>query len=91
MLTKELIIQLKNNGNEGINFILENLGQLPDNFDGNFLCNLLEHKHHQVRLNAIKNIGKLNGKADMNLLYSQFKTEADTSVKREIVLSIGRQ
>jgi DNA modification methylase len=104
MLTKELITQLKNNGNgdisqlidnqrdiSSINFILENLGQLPDNFNGNFLYNLLEHKHHQVRLNAIKNIGKLNGKADMSLLYSQFKTETDTTVKREIVSSIGRQ
>ena len=104
MLTKEFITQLKNNGNgdiaqlvenqrdiSSINFVLENLGQLPNNFNGAFLYDLLRHTHRQVRLNAVKNIGKLNGKADMKVLYEQFKTEKDTTVKREIVSSIGRQ
>ena len=74
-----------------INFILENLGQLPKNFEGSFLYDLLNHKHSQVRLNAVKNIGKLNGKANIEKLISLYKTEKDTSVRREIVSSIGRQ
>ncbi|WP_221407714.1 hypothetical protein, partial [Thermoflexibacter ruber] len=72
MLTKELITELKNNGNGdlgylvdkqqdsgSIAFILENLGFLPKNFNGNFLIDLLKHEHHQIRLLAVKNIGKL--------------------------------
>ena len=74
-----------------INFILENLGQLPKNFEGSFLYDLLNHKHSQVRLNAVKNVGKLNGKANIEKLVSLYKTEKDTSVRREIVSSIGRQ
>jgi hypothetical protein len=75
MITKEYIKELKFKGNGDladlvknqrdvgtINFILESLGQLPANFESSFLYELLEHQHHQVRLNAVKNIGKLNGK-----------------------------
>lgn len=104
MLTKEYITELKKNGNEElakliknqkdvgtINFILENLGHLPANFESDFLYELLEHSHAQVRLNAVKNIGKLNGKTDITKLTKLFKNEADTSVRREIISSIGRQ
>lgn len=104
MMTKEYITELKNKGNGdianliaaqrdvgSINFILENLGQLPSNFEADFLYNLLNHNHAQVRLNAVKNIGKLNGKSDVESLYSLYKNETDTGVKREIVSAIGRQ
>ena len=104
MMTKEYITELKNKGSDSIaklllmqrdvgsiNFILENLGQLPDDFHADFLYNLLEHNHAQVRLNAVKNIGKLNGKSDVQSLYSLYQRETDTGVRREIVSSIGRQ
>ncbi|GHT72881.1 hypothetical protein FACS189456_2550 [Bacteroidia bacterium] len=104
MITKEYISELKYRGNGdiatlvgnsrdvgSINFILESLGQLPDNFNANFLYDLLNHQHAQVRLNAVKNIGKLNGKSDTNTLFERYKKEIDTSVRREIVSSIGRQ
>ncbi|QQS30105.1 MAG: restriction endonuclease subunit M [Sphingobacteriales bacterium] len=104
MITKDLIKELKHKGNGEIgdliknqrdsgtiNFILQSLGQLPYNFDSSFLYELLTHKHHQVRLNAVKNIGKLNGNTDISKLYELYETETDTSVKREIVSSIGRQ
>jgi DNA modification methylase len=104
MITKELIKELKHKGNGEIaelvknqrdvgtiNFILESLGQLPNNFDSSFLYELLEHQHHQVRLNAVKNIGKLNDKTDITKLSKLYKTETDTSVRREIISSIGRQ
>lgn len=104
MITKELIKELKHKGNGNIaelvknqrdigtiNFILESLGQLPANFDSSFLYELLEHQHHQVRLNAVKNIGKLNGTTDISKLSKLYKTETDTSVRREIISSIGRQ
>ncbi|MDR1552985.1 MAG: HEAT repeat domain-containing protein, partial [Prevotellaceae bacterium] len=104
MLTKEYVIELKHRGNGDIAtlinaqrdvgsivFILESLGQLPNDFQADFLYNLLNHNHAQVRLHAVKNIGKLNGKSDINPLISLYKNETDTSVKREIVSSIGRQ
>jgi DNA modification methylase len=104
MITKELIKELKHKENGGIaelvknqrdvatiNLILESLGQLPINFDSSFLYELLEHQHHQVRLNAVKNIGKLNDKSDITKLSKLYKTETDTSVRREIISSIGRQ
>ncbi|GHV13542.1 hypothetical protein AGMMS49938_08280 [Fibrobacterales bacterium] len=104
MITKEHITELKRRGNSDIanlvtaqrdagsvNFILENLGQLPNDFHADFLYNLLKHDHSQVRLNAVKNIGKLNGKSDTKSLIALYKNETDTSVRREIVSSIGRQ
>jgi DNA modification methylase len=103
-MTKQFITELKHKGcseianlvdNQrdvgSINFVLENLGQLPKNFEGAFLYDLLNHPHAQVRLNAVKNIGKLNGKSNTNKLVELYKTEKDTSVRREIISSIGRQ
>lgn len=75
----------------GINFILENLGALPKDFDGTFLLDLLKHNHAQVRLNAVKNIGKIKSELFTNLLIEAYYLEVDTIVKREIISSIGRQ
>ncbi|MBP6663977.1 MAG: hypothetical protein KA168_01675, partial [Chitinophagales bacterium] len=104
MLTKEDISNLKEtNSSEignlvknlrdgaSINFILENLGYLPANFDGDFLYTLLNHPQAQVRLNAVKNIGKLSKKTNITTIFNLYKSESDTSVKREIVSAIGRQ
>jgi DNA modification methylase len=104
MITKEYITKLKHKGNNDIAalinaqqdigtivFILESLGALPDNFQADFLYNLLNHYHAQVRFYAVKNIGKLNGKSNTKPLIALYKNETDTSVRREIVSSIGRQ
>lgn len=104
MMTKEYITELKNRSSSdianliaiqrdvgSINFILENLGQLPSDFNADFLYNLLNNNHAQVRLNAVKNIGKLIGKSDVKRLYSLYQKETDTGVRREIVSAIGRQ
>jgi DNA modification methylase len=104
MLTKQYIAELKHKGNvfisnlissqkdvSSINFILESLGHLPENFNPDFLYKLLHHNHSQVRLNAVKNIGKLNGKCNIKSLFELYKIETNTSVRREIVSSIGRQ
>lgn len=104
IITKELVTELKHKDNGeiaslinnyrdigSINFILESLGQLPSGFNSSFLYDLLEHNHSQVRLNAVKNIGKLNGKTNIEKLTELYKKETDTSVRREIISSIGRQ
>jgi HEAT repeat protein len=104
MMTKEYITELKIRGNGdianlinaqrdvgSINYILESLGTLPSNFNPDFLYNLLKHNHSQVRLNAVKNIAKLNGNSDTNTLFALYEKETDTGVRREIVSAIGRQ
>ena len=104
MITKAYITELKHTGNGDIakliksqrdvgtiNNILESLGQLPANFESDFLYELLDHQHAQVRLNAVKNIGKLNGKSKTIKLHELYERETDTSVRREIISSIGRQ
>lgn len=103
MLTKEYITGLKTNGNGdighlvskykdggSITFILENLGQLPKNFDGSFLPNLLLHKSSDVKLWAIKTIGKLDNESYLHTLKNVAINDKDTVIRREAVSSIGR-
>lgn len=103
MLTKEYIKELKTNGNGAIGhlvkeyrdsgsltFILESLGQLPSDFDGSFLPDLLQHKSSSVRLWAIKTLGKLDNDDHLKILRQAALTEKDTNVRREAVSSIGR-
>lgn len=104
MITKEQIKSLKREGNGAIanlidqqndvgsiNFILENLGRLTKEFDAVFLFSLLSHHHKTIRLNAVKNIGKLNDNVDFTPLLTLYEKELDTTVKREIISSLGRQ
>lgn len=103
MLTKEYIKDLKNNNNGAIGnliseyqdsasltFILENLGQLPKDFDGSFLLDLLEHKNASVRLWTVKTMGKLKDESYLPILKETAFHDSDTHVKREAVSSIGR-
>ena len=71
-------------------FILKNLGQLPKDFDGSFLLNLLSHKSANVRLWAVKTIGKLVKEDYLPVLKNIATNDSDTNVRREAVSSIGR-
>src|SRR3990172_3738796 len=102
MLTKEKIKELKNEGNGAIGRlvrehkksngyilnILENLGQLPDNFDGSFLPELLDSKNSQVRFWTVKNLGKLTDDDFLKTLKKVVISDTDTNVRREAVSSI---
>jgi DNA modification methylase len=103
MLTKEYIENLKKESNgefthltekykdaKNLSFILENLGYLPNKFDGSFLFDLLNHENPKVRLLSAKNIAKLNDVKNLGKLWEAFKNETDTATKREIVSAIGR-
>lgn len=104
MITKEYIKELKTNGSVAIGqlveqhktnsgslvFILESLGQLPKNFDSSFLSDLTTHKSSDVRLLAVKNIGKLADEQNIQLLSYISKHDNDTTVRREAISSIGR-
>ncbi|MCC7224280.1 MAG: HEAT repeat domain-containing protein [Chitinophagales bacterium] len=104
MLTKDYISELKKNGNgdvghlvnqyrdaKTITFILESLGQIPSDFDGSFLRDLVNHPNSQVRFWAVKTIGKIDKPIFQTELLKILETETDTTVKREAVSSIGRQ
>jgi len=104
MLTKEYITELKNCGDNSITeliekhitnstklvAILQNLGQLHENFEGSFLYELTKHKNSNVRLLAVKNIGKLVREQDIPLLFGISKQDIDTNVRREAISALGR-
>jgi DNA modification methylase len=103
MLNKDYIDQIKinnltelyklfqnNNENSNILFLLDNLGHLPVNFDGNVLLPLVESDISQIRLLAVKNLAKLENISYLDKFFSIAKNDDDTSVKREAVSAIGR-
>ena len=103
MLTKDFIEKTKRTKNgefhhlvekfkdvKSLSFILENLGYLPKNFDGEFLFDLLLHDNRKVRILAAKNIAKLDKVENLELLWDAFQKETDTGTRREIVSAIGR-
>lgn len=103
MITKERISELKKNNlpelykliqsgleNRELLFILENLGFLPRNFDGEILAPFVHHPNRDVRFWAVKNIGKICKADYLELLYDIAKQDQDSMVRREAVSSIGR-
>lgn len=103
MITKDSIARLKKekngaiaeligqqNDTKSINRVLQSLGRLPADFDAGFLFDLLEHPHKSVRLNAVKNIGKLKPNFDLSPLVLLYEKETETTVRREIISSLGR-
>lgn len=71
-------------------FVLENLGRLPASFDAGWLLDLLTHENENVRVQAVKNVGKLGAEAHLERLYRIACKDRSTIVKREAVSSIGR-
>ena len=103
MLTKEYISEIKVKGNgamqslldsidddESILFILNHLGRLPDKFDDGWIKELLFNANHKIRLNAVKNIGKVNNIANLEVLAEIATNDKTTAIRREAVSSIGR-
>lgn len=71
--------------------ILKKVGRLNENENHNVFRKLLEHKNRDVRVEAVKNLGKFSGDIIEEVLIQQFKLEDDSLVKRECVSSLGRQ
>ncbi len=83
-------INTENQSDKNLISTLEDLGYLPNGFQGGFLFNLLEHKNPKIRFLAAKNIAKLNQSKSLEPLWNAFKQETDTGTRREIVSAIGR-
>jgi DNA modification methylase len=71
--------------------ILKKVGRLNENDSHGIFIKLLEHKNRDVRVEAVKNLGKFSGNEIEETLISQFKIDEDSLVKRECVSSLGRQ
>jgi len=84
-------VQKINGDNSKLLFLLENLGRLSRDFDGNWIFEFATHQNPKIRFWAVKNLGKLNGDRTVNFLSSLIENEKDTRVRREIISSIGRQ
>ena len=73
-----------------IKFVLQNLGRLPSDFDRGPLLSLLKHAHPDIRLLAVKNLGKLKDTALLDAVAEFANREANTLARREAVSTIGR-
>jgi len=103
MLTKEYINEIKLSGNgalaraienlknsNNIAYFLENLGLLPEDFDGSLLLQFINHPNNNIRYWVVKNLGKLEDITYLLPLSKVAKEDPDSSVRREAVSSIGR-
>lgn len=103
MITKERLAELKqtdlpglyrlvekNGDSRELLFVLENLGYLPREFDAKILLPFLQHPNDQVRLWAVKNLGKVGDAQFLEPLKKSASQDSDSMVRREAVSSIGR-
>jgi len=71
---------------------LKKIGKIEDmqaSYD--VFMELLEHKSKDVRVEAVKNLGKFNNKYIQESLKLHYSNEVDSMVKRECISSLGRQ
>ena len=71
--------------------ILKRVGKIEDDSDFGVYVELLNHKNKDVRVEAIKNLGKFSGVRIEEILINQYKKDNDSMVRRECVSSLGRQ
>lgn len=69
---------------------LKKLGRLSSDFDGDKFIPFLKHKNSEVRLLAIKNLGKLKNIKYLDIAKSVWQDDDDSMVRREAVSTIGR-
>ena len=78
------------NNEQPLRFVLENLGRLPSDFDQEPFLNLLKHPHPNIRLLAVKNLGKFKDSTLLDAISKFAESEANTATRREAVSTIGR-
>ena len=78
------------NSEGDLRFVLEKLGRLPSDFDPNPFLDLLKHAHPNIRLLAVKNLGKFKDAALLDAISKFANSEANTATRREAISTIGR-
>lgn len=102
-VSREDVLAAKEKGQDGLSqlihsvhssgdlvFILETLGSLPATFGSECFIDLLQHENKDVRLWAVKNLGKLKSVELLPFYKDVIESDPNTTVKREAVSSIGR-
>ena len=102
-VSRDDVLAAKEKGQDGISqliqsvrssgdlvFILENIGSLPTTFGSNCFIDLMKHENKDVRLWAVKNLGKLKSVELLPYYKDVIDSDPSTTVKREAVSSIGR-
>lgn len=102
-VSREDVLAAKEKGQDGLSqlihsvhssgdlvFILETLGSLPASFGNECFIDLLQHENKDVRLWAVKNLGKLKSVELLPFYKDVIVSDPNTTVKREAVSSIGR-
>lgn len=102
-ISREDVLAAKEKGQDGLSqlihsvhssgdlvFILENLGSLSATFGCDCFIDLLQHENKDVRLWAVKNLGKLKSVELLPFYKDVIESDPNTTVKREAVSSIGR-
>ena len=70
--------------------LLDNLGKLPAEFNGELFIPLLAHVNPKIRMLAAKNVGKLKDEKFLTELSQLASTEKNTFARREVISAIGR-
>lgn len=70
---------------------LKKVGRLEEDASYDILLELLHHKTKDVRVEAIKHLGKFNGSYIEESLMEKYRDESDSMAKRECISSLGRQ
>ena len=70
--------------------ILENLGRLPNDFDGDVILPYLSDVIRDTRYWAVKNLGKLEDTRYLHLLSEVAENDDSSIVRREAISAIGR-
>lgn len=76
--------------NKDIKKYFTNLGRLPSDFDGDIFIPFLTHDNDEIRLLAIKNLGKLKDIKYLPIAKNVYENDTDSMVRREAVSTIGR-
>ena len=71
-------------------FILESLGSLSHSLEASWLYPLMSHENENVRIQAVKNAGKLCQVGNLTALAKIAREDESTLVRREAVAAIGR-
>ena len=83
-------INLNFNNVRNLSEFLSNIGKVPKGTDLSCIHPILHHKNDDLRLQAVKTIGKLESLDYLNILMDIALTDSSTMVRREAVSSIGR-
>ena len=90
-LHNDLQSAINSNDDKLLLTLLRKFGKAPSGFDFDVFEQGLNHKNSDIRELCVKHLGKFSDTKISTKLYSLFKNETNTTIRREIVSSIGRQ